>query len=450
MKKKVVIGVILAAAAIAAAFFVYRHFTGTSSSGTPTVYVNKVSLIMSQMNGTTDKFAGVVEPQETWDVKLQEGKTVKEVLVKEGDEVQAGTPLFTYDTAQAETDLAQAQLDSEKLDNDISNYNAQVAELTAERDKASDDAKLNYTTQISEAQMNIKKAEYDKKSKTAQIEKLQTAISGATVTSQIAGIVKSVASTDSSSTDSSGTAFISILTTGELRVKGTVNEQNVSSVTEGQKVIIRSRVDSAKTWTGTMGKVDTQASVNSGSNNMMYNGGTTDSASTSTNYPFYVALDSSDGLMLGQHVYIEPDSGQDAVKTGLWLSEYFIADIDSSPYVWADDGAGKLVKKPVVLGAHDENLMEYEITGGLTEDDEITYPEDTLTEGMTTGLGSNGEMGLTSSGDSASGEADMMSGEESILTDGGTAAGDTGVAADGGTAAGDTAAMADSASAGES
>ncbi len=36
-----------------------------------------------------------------------------------------------------------------------------------------------------------------------------------------------------------------------------------------------------------------------------------DDTTSSSTYPFYVTLDSSDGLMLGQHVYIEMDEGQE-------------------------------------------------------------------------------------------------------------------------------------------
>lgn len=104
----------------------------------------------------------------------------------------------------------------------------------------------------------------------------------------------------------------------------------------------------------------------------------------SSNYPFYVQLDGTNGLMLGQHVYVEPDIGQQEVKTGIWLSDYFINDVDSNPYVWADDGNGKLEKRSVTLGTYDENMMEYQITDGLKEEDAITFPEDGLEEGMKT------------------------------------------------------------------
>ena len=89
--------------------------------------------------------------------------------------------------------------------------------------------------------------------------------------------------------------------------------------------------------------------------------------------------------MLGQHVYIEMDEGQEDQKTGIWLGEYYIVDADTdSPYVWAVDSKGKLEKRSVILGQYDENLSEYEIADGLTEDDSIAFPSDSLVEGMST------------------------------------------------------------------
>lgn len=41
---------------------------------------------------------------------------------------------------------------------------------------------------------------------------------------------------------------------------------------------------------------------------------------------------------MGQHVYIEPDLGQGAQDANaIHLPAYFINDVDSSPWVWAQE-----------------------------------------------------------------------------------------------------------------
>lgn len=141
-----------------------------------------------------------------------------------------------------------------------------------------------------------------------------------------------------------------------------------------------------------MGAVDTENPGNDSNNGYYYSSG--DGSTQSNSYPFYIELDSSEGLMLGQHVYVEADYGQSEEKAGIWLDESFICDADTdSPYVWVDNGKGKLEKRSVTLGQHDDNLYQYEIADGLSKDDKITYPEDGLEEGMKTAVGSNGQMG---------------------------------------------------------
>ncbi len=109
----------------------------------------------------------------------------------------------------------------------------------------------------------------NQKSKQAEIDKLSQATQNTEVRSEIDGVIQKIDtskmggddsegvedtltegttdSTDSSSGgNSSGNAFITLLSTGAYRVKGTVNEINRDSIIEGTPVIIRSRVDSSK------------------------------------------------------------------------------------------------------------------------------------------------------------------------------------------------------------
>lgn len=398
MKKKIIIAGIVAAVLLIGGGLWYFLGRDSQKSGEDVVFVSKITTIQNQGSlGLPNRFSGVVEPQRTYEVQLQQEKTVKEVLVKEGQEVFAGTPLFIYDTEKMQTDLSQAELDMDRIGNDIDNLYSQIKTLEKEKKSAGDDEKLNYTTQIQTAKTDIKRNEYEQKSKKIEIEKLKDSIHNSSISSEIAGVVKSINENGSQSQggyggDGGSNAFITILETGQFRIKGTVNEQNMSAIMEGSPVIIRSRVNE-QTWKGTLGKVDTESGQANNNNAMRYGGGSSSEESQSSSYPFYVALEAADGLMLGQHVYIEMDMGQDEEKAGVWLSEYMISDIDSNPYVWADDGKGKLVKKSVILGQHDADLMEYEIADGLTQEDAITFPEDSLEEGMKTEITSDGSMG---------------------------------------------------------
>ena len=408
MKKRILIllGILIIGGGAAGACWKMGVFGQQEMSG-DAVYVTKISDLTGQTTGVSNRYAGVVEPQETVSVGLESGRNVKKVEVKTGDQVKKGQLLFEYDLSSIQENLEEAQLELDRLKNEASSLNEQIATLEKEKKKANQDNQLSYTIEIETNKMNLKKNEYSQKSKQAEIDKLQSATGNTEVRSSIDGVIQKIDtskittddSTDSSMDDSvddtysdsgsgsdSNNAFITILSTGAYRIKGTINELNINSIVEGEPVIIRSRVDSNQTWKGTMGTIDKDSATTSNSSNSYF--GMTDSSDSQTNtstYPFYVNLESSEGLMLGQHVYIELDEGQDSQKAGVWISEVYIMDAETdSPYVWAADKDNKLEKRSVILGQYDEDLGEYEIADGLTKDDCIAYPSEVLTEGMAT------------------------------------------------------------------
>ena len=408
MKKRILIllGILIIGGGAAGACWKMGVFGQQETRG-DAVYVTKISDLTGETTGVSNRYAGVVEPQETVSVGLESGRNVKKVEVKTGDQVKKGQLLFEYDLSSIQENLEEAQLELDRLKNEASSLNEQIATLEKEKKKANQDNQLSYTIEIETNKMNLKKNEYSQKSKQAEIDKLQSATGNTEVRSSIDGVIQKIdtskittddstdssmddsvddTSSDSSSGSDSNNAFITILSTGAYRIKGTINELNINSIVEGEPVIIRSRVDSNQTWKGTMGTIDKDSATTSNSSNSYF--GMTDSSDSQTNtstYPFYVNLESSEGLMLGQHVYIELDEGQDSQKTGVWISEVYIMDAETdSPYVWAADKDNKLEKRSVILGQYDEDLGEYEIADGLTKDDCIAYPSEVLTEGMAT------------------------------------------------------------------
>lgn len=381
-KQMMIIGAAVVVIAAAGTIFAVTRKGGNSGgSSENSVYVDSVAEIcgLGSGNGLTDRFSGVVEPQKTWDIQVSSDKKVEEILVKEGDEVKVGDELFTYNTEEMEENLAQAEIDLDRLANEIDQTEAQIASLKKEKASAGSDAQLSYTTQINTAENDIKRKEYEQKSKKMEIEKLKNSIANATVTSEMDGMVKAINSGESSNMNSmtgETEAFMTILATGDFRIKGTVNEQNMSAIVEGQPVIVHSRVDDS-TWRGTLTSVDLQ---NPEKNDNMYysSDGSTDSSS---NYPFYVELEAVEGLMLGQHVYIEMDYGQSEEREGIWLDSYYIVQEEEKAYVWAANGKDRMEKRAVTLGEFDEEMQQYQITDGLTEDDYIAFPDESISEG---------------------------------------------------------------------
>lgn len=384
-KKKVgvIIGVVIVvAAACVGGYFLKNKLSGGSGSSEDKVYVESVADMMKQYTGVSNRYNGVVESQDTYEVKVDSERTVKEIKVEVGDEVKEGDVLLTYDTSDLSTQIKQAKLELEGMQDEIDNYNSQIASLSADRDKAADADKFEYTTQIQTLQNNIQQSKYNMESKQLEIEKFQKKMDDSSVTSKVDGVVKTI---NEKQVDSNGNTvpFMTVLETGDYRVKGSIDEQNVWTLSEGQTVIIRSRVDDT-TWSGSISKIDTE-NPESNSDSSMYMSSSSDSSSQSASkYPFYVKLDSADGLILGQHVYVELDEGQDEPKEGIWLFSSYIVMDDGDPYVWADNGKGKLEKRVVELGDYDENLDEYQIVSGLSEEDSIAYPMPGLYEGVTT------------------------------------------------------------------
>jgi HlyD family secretion protein len=144
------------------------------------------------------------------------------------------------------------------------------------------------------------------------------------------------------------------------------------------EMLVCSRVDSSQTWTGQITEIKDQADSNSDEDSYYYY---YSSDSGSSNYTFYVELDNSDGLMLGQHVYMEENAGQNEQKDGLWLEEYYIMEENDHSYVWLANESNLIEKREVTLGEYDEELCKYEILDGLTQEDYIAYPLETISEG---------------------------------------------------------------------
>lgn len=375
MKKKAII--IIAAVVIVAAgsFFAYRFTDGFSQGSQVVLYAESVAKITGSQSSSQNRFAGVIESQNALNINLEQNQTVKEIYVTKGQSVEVGSKLFSYNTDEISMNLDQANLEVEKISNSIEALKGQIENLKKDKANASSSEQLSYTTQIQELETNIRQEEYNKKVKELEITRLKSSLENSEVTSTIAGVVQEI--NENPSYDSyagSQKPFMSILSTGKYKVKGTVNELSASRIYRGMQVIVRSRSDESLIWSGTVDSIDTQKPET---------GNQSGGESGSTKYPFYVSLDSSKGLMLGQHVYVEPNLGQGEEKEGMWiLTDYVVSGEKGQPYVWVMGNGDRLEKRTVVLGKTDENDSTVNIKEGLKNTDYIVWPNEDCKEGV--------------------------------------------------------------------
>ena len=135
-----------------------------------------------------------------------------------------------------------------------------------------------------------------------------------------------------------------------------LGELQRGSLKEGDRVKLVARTDESAVWTGTVTLVDYE-NPSQGSDTDRNMGIASDEMSTASKYPFYVALDSTAGLMMGQHLYVELDTGNDAPGGGI-SGAFLCYNEDGTAYVWAEKG-GKLEKRAVTLGEYDPMTERY-------------------------------------------------------------------------------------------
>ncbi len=340
------------------------------------VYVQSVASL-ANLGGIApgDRFAGMVVSENVAEIQKDGERTIAEILVKEGDDVKEGDPLFSYDTEELQLTLDMQKLELEQLNATIENYKEQIKDLEKDRDRVGTADKLQYTIQIQSTQVELKEAELNVKAKQAEVEKSESILNNATVTSPVTGRIQSISE---NGMDNYGNPlpYITIQQSGSYRIKGVLGELQRGGLMEGSRLTIVSRTNEAETWSGTVTLVDYE-NPSQGNSNSMYYGMSTDEMASASKYPFYVELDSTEGLMLGQHVYMELEA-EEGETSGPAISSAFICfNEDGTTYVWAENGS-KLEKRTVTVGEYNPMMDTYEITGGLTEEDYIAFPDPEL------------------------------------------------------------------------
>ena len=357
-----------------------RYFAEVPQEGA--VYVQSVSVITGVgPAGQRNRYSGVVEAKNVISVDPDKDLSVKKCFVSAGDKIQKGDPLFSYDVESLEISYEQLQLDILGLENGIKASEAKTESLKKKLARAAEWKKYEIQINIQTEELEIRKKNYDLSGKRKQAESMEIALQNSVVLSSVTGTVRSVKSNDSSGQEYYGggneeSAYITIVAGNDFCVKGTVSEQTIHTLQKGMDVRILSRVND-DVWPGRIYKINTEETKQN-NNRYYYDPGSGEQASK---YDFFVELDSNEGLLMGQHVYIELGA-EAAEASAMLLPVYYLVETEGDPFVYAADENDRIEKRTVVLGERDEENGTVAILEGLSYFDRIAFPDETVQVGM--------------------------------------------------------------------
>ena len=353
----------------------------TGCGGQTQINVEQAGMLASAAT-SADKFAGMVVSENVVEIERDTEKQSQELYVAAGDTVRVNEKLFEYDTDTLSLTIDKQQLELDKLTQQIkdlttqkTNVEKQIKTEKAKKKKDQNaDLLVSLDIQLRSVNADLTTANYEKKTKQAEMNYNKDMLKNAVVRSPIKGTVRSI--------DENGTPYITIQQAGAFQVKGMLNELSLNAgIMEGVGVTILSRTDPTAFWTGTVTMVDYNTGGENEQNNMF--GGYVDPMTSSTSYPFYITLDSTDGLLLGQHVYIQISAaaiGDDLLR----IPESYIMDVAMDEETWLTTGTVwglneetlTLTKLSVVLGEYDPTYGTYVILEGITPDSYLADPAD--------------------------------------------------------------------------
>ncbi len=244
----------------------------------PTVDVKRGKLV------ETAAASGKIAPAVQVDVKSRASGEVAEILVKEGDRVEAGQLLIRLDKTDAERELAQAKVARDRAKADVISAQAsvKVAELDKKNNKASQDladksAELGlgtadaarvaaHSTNVSSANLTLKQAQANASALALQTAELavqdaETQLKHTDIYAPIAGTVLTLAVEKGTIVSSAltnvngGSAVLTMADLSDLRIIGAIDEAQISRVAPGQKVDIRVDAYPARVFEGVVDRV---------------------------------------------------------------------------------------------------------------------------------------------------------------------------------------------------
>ena len=212
--------------------------------------------------------------------------------------------------------------------------------------------------QIKDKEKEIRDYQLDIKEANLEIKDIQKKLNNQTIKSTLNGVVKTVGDPEKESND--GKPLIQVVSSEGLYVQGTVSESKMNKLKVGATLSGYS-YDNGVSFTAEVREISPYPSDNG-----------QDGANASS-YPFTAYIADASGLSNNSWAELTLLDEGDGQGQGIYLEKPFVRTENGQYYVMKDDGTGHLTKQIVQVGGIQYG-SSYQITGGLSMDDKITFP----------------------------------------------------------------------------
>ncbi|MEN1937288.1 efflux RND transporter periplasmic adaptor subunit [Paenibacillus sp. 102] len=380
-KKWIIMGVIALIVAVAAIniFMVQGKKKGAAKGDAGAVSFEKVT---ERTLNNTKLISGQVKPGniESFYADPTKGK-VKDIAVKEGQEVEKGTKLFSYDNEEINLQLKQAELDQKMATMRYDQGKKKIDSLKKEIKKAKDSGAGKEVTdpmeeQVSELEMGQKTIDLEKEKGQLQSQELKKKQGELTIYSNFAGVVqkldKDAAQSSAQAMGGQGKSFLQIASKDPFQIQGTLTELQKSQIQKDQTFTATAKANNKKKWTGKITEVSefptsaemAQAAGAEGTQNM-------------SQYTYKASLDGQEGLSPGYHVSLQVNLEN---KKMIAVPSKSIVEKNDDAFVYVEE-KGKLRKQNVKKGSTDGDWTE--VLEGVTVGQKVVKnPSDNVYDGM--------------------------------------------------------------------
>ncbi|MED2836119.1 efflux transporter periplasmic adaptor subunit [Bacillus wiedmannii] len=379
-KKWIIIGVIALIVIVAAVnIFIMQ---GKKKGATTADAVSFEKVTERKLNNTK-LISGQVKPGniESFYADPTKGK-VKDIEVKEGQEVEKGAKLFSYDNEEINLQMKQAELDQKMADMRYDQGKKKIDSLKKEIKKAKDSGVGKEVTdpmdeQVSELEMAQKTTDLEKEKGKLQKEELSKKQKELTIYSNFTGVVqkldKDAAQSSSQALGGQGKAFLQVASKEPFQIQGTLTELQKSQIQSDQTFTVTAKANNKKKWTGKI----TEVSEFPTSAEMAQAGGMGEATQNMSQYTYKASLDSQDGLSPGYHVSLQVNLEN---KTMIAVPTKSIVEKADDAFVYIEE-KGKLRKQNVKKGSTDGDWTEI-VEGAKVGQKVVKNPSDDVYDGM--------------------------------------------------------------------